>query len=65
MLKGGGEAAGSADEPEGYGIENIEPILLEYGRKYSSSAIYMLHLDEYGELVVSNPAVEKLAAVYS
>jgi adapter protein MecA 1/2 len=47
------------------GFNRFESILLEYGQKHSTSVIYMLHLDEYGEMIVSNPAVEKLAEIYS
>ncbi|MDR1704486.1 MAG: adaptor protein MecA [Clostridiales bacterium] len=59
VLRGENGAAGRSE------FERFESILLEYGQKHSSSIIYMLHLDEYGEMIVSNPAVEKLAGIYS
>ena len=45
-------------------MEHFEAVLLEYGQRHSSSAVYKLHLDEYGEVIVSHPAIEKLASVF-
>ena len=45
-------------------MEHFEAVLMEYGQRHSSSAVYKLHLDEYGEVIVSHPAIEKLASVF-
>lgn len=45
-------------------MDFIESVLMEYGQKYSASAIYELHLDEYGEVIVTTPAIDKLAGIY-
>jgi adapter protein MecA 1/2 len=56
---------GESGEAGRNGFDRFESVLLEYGQKHSTSVIYMLHLDEYGEMLVSNPAVETLAGIYS
>ena len=45
-------------------MEHFEAVLMEYGQRYSSSIIYKMHLDEYGEIVVQNPAIDILADIY-
>ena len=45
-------------------MEHFEAVLMEYGQKHSTSVVYMLHLDEYGEIILSDSAIEKLATVY-
>jgi len=49
-------------------MEHFEAVLMEYGQKHSASAagssVFKLHLDEYGEVIVSDPALEKLASVF-
>jgi len=48
------------------GQQNIEfeSVLLEYGQKQPQNIVYKLHLAEYGEVILSDGAVEKLAEVY-
>jgi len=45
-------------------MEHFEAVLMEYGQRYSSSVIYKMHLDEYGEVVVRNQAIDVLADIY-
>jgi len=45
-------------------MEHFDAVLMEYGQKHSSSVVYKFHLDEYGEVIVSDSAIEKLATVY-
>ncbi|MCL2702692.1 MAG: adaptor protein MecA [Defluviitaleaceae bacterium] len=45
-------------------MEHFEAVLMEYGQKHSTSVIYKLHLDEYGEVLVQDSAIDKLADIY-
>jgi adapter protein MecA 1/2 len=45
-------------------MEHIEMVLMEYGQKHSQSIVYKLHLDEYGEVILRDEAIERLADIY-
>ena len=49
---------------EGEAAAPLEQLLLEYGQKHNSSVLAKYHLMEHGELLLDDPCIERLAALY-